>query len=232
MGPLHAASEGEDECLDGISLVVRQTVPVRRLPGFAKAKHRVPDVQDRRAQEFVARLGWNLVRRDLDAAFAGLRSVMGLKRRQLEVTESDEGFGTIQTPHFLYSNSVSQSEVDASLAIWQRELSRIVSAEVIRSENCNRLFAEVFDTIEFVPARPISLEKLVDHIEELGDDRVHADYDRGLTYCQLSIDQLAVTIHVQRESFCVAHPAPTGPGELLRCLQDLQHRLVDFRDLA
>ena len=232
MGDLILASENQDGSLEGISLAVRQTTPVRRLPGFSRLKHRIPEEQDRRAQEFVARLGSKLICDDLDAAFSGFRTIIGYRRRQLAVTESEEGFGTIQTPHFLYSNSVFQCDKDASQAIWLRELSHIVSPDVLQTEHCNQLFADVFDTIEFTPSTPISLGKLVDHIEDLENDQVVADYDRALTYCQLSIESLALSIQVRRDSFRVVHPQPVAPRELLHCIQDLRGSLVDYRNLS
>lgn len=221
-----------DDWLDGISLVVRRSMLVRQLPGFSKQKHRVPDTHDRRAQEFVASVGTPLIHDDLDATFTGLRTVMGFKRRELQVTESDEGFGAIQTPYFLYANSVSQSDNDPAQAVWQRELSQFTSADAVGDELCNRLFETVFDTIEFLPASPISLEKLVDHVEDLEDSRVQANYDRGLSFCRLAIDGFPFTILVQRDVFRLVHFEPAPPRQLLQCIQDFRQRIVDFRILT
>ena len=223
--------ELEDEWLDGISLVVQQSMPVVQLPGFSKGKHRVPVTWDRRALEFVARLGKNLVRDDLDATYASFRTAMGLKRRQLEVTDSGEGFGSIQTPFFLYSNSVSQCEHDPSQALWRRELSKIVSAEVTRSEGCNQLFQNVFDTVEVVPSSPISLEKLIDHVEDLADEQVAADYDRELTYCRLCIAKLPFRIDVMRDLIRIVQPEPASPQKLLHYVQDFRRSTVAIQHL-
>ena len=87
--------------LDDVSLVIRKRTPIGLLPGYSKSKHRIPETSDRRSQEFVARLGERLIREDLDQAFLQIRDGFGLKRRDLKVTESEEGFGTIETPFFM-----------------------------------------------------------------------------------------------------------------------------------
>lgn len=218
--------------LAGVSLVIRQQTPIQLLPGFSKTKHRLPDSNDRRAQEFVARLGERLIRDDLDAAYTQIREALGLKRRQLKVTESDEGFGTIETPFFLYSNGVFQSDGDAVTAVWQRDLSRIVKPAILLEDACNRLFASIFDTIEFVPSSSINLEKLVDHLEDLGDEQVRADYDRQLTYCNILMQDSPLYIQVNRHAFRVVHPAAVAPRELIACIQDIRRNLVDFTNLS
>lgn len=235
---LHAAieatvtSESDSTPLDGVSLVSRQPTAIRRLPGYSNAKHNVPEVFDRRSQEFVARLGSGLIRDDLDRVFLQLRDGLGLKRRELLVTESADGFGTIETPFFLYTNSVFQSEDDLAMAVWQRDISRVVRPEVLLEDGCNRLFPNVFDTIEFIPSAAIDLEKLVDHIEALTDDRVSVDYDRQLTHCKVLISNSPLHIYVTPDAFRVIHPAPTMPRELVTCIEEIRQELVDFSDLT
>lgn len=232
---LPAKRQGDSEPsanFDAVSLVVRQRTPVHRLPGFVKGTHRVPQDTDRRAQEFVARLGASLIRSDLDAAFDGFRQVLELKRRELQVTESEEGFGAIQTPHFLYSNAVFQSDQDANQAIWQREISQITAPEVLKSARGSQLFDGVFDTVEFVPPNRIGLADLIDYLEDREDPRITTEYDRGLSYCRIGFAATTLSIVVTASSFQVVYEQPCSPKELLNCLEYLREELVDFRQFA
>ena len=231
MNQLAVPSDDDHALLRGMTFVIRETTPVRRLSGF-QSKHRLPDSYDQRSQAFVSTVGTPLIQSDLDHVFAGLRKVYGLKRRQLEVTESQEGFGTIRTPHFLYSNCVFQSESEWTTAIWQRELSQIEDLSILLDGRCDELFAEVFDTIEFQPSAPIQLEKLVDHIEELEDPRVQVDFDRQLTYCNLRLEGSPLVIQAQRDAFRITHPTPSSPRELFDGILQIQQNLVDFRKLS
>ena len=218
--------------LSGVSFVVRQQTPIRALPGFTKTKHRIPDAYDRQSQGFVERLGSQLVRDDLDQTFTRLRDAFGFKRRDLQATESDEGFGTITTPHFLYSSCVFQSPEEIDEAVWQRDLSQITAPETLIEDACNRVFARTFNTVEFSPPAPIDLEKLIDHIEELPDDRVKADYDRNITFCNIIVKGSSAMICVTRDAFQIVHTEPSEPRLLVTSIRDVQRDLIDFAKLT
>ncbi len=218
--------------LHGVSFVVRQQSPIRALPGFTKSKHRVPDAYDRQSQGFVERLGSQLIRDDLDLTFTRLRDAFGFKRRDLKATDSDEGFGTITTPYFLYSSCVFQSPEDIDEAVWQRDLSQIVAPQFLIEDACNRVFARTFDIVEFSPPAAIDLEKLIDHIEELPDDRVKADYDRNISFCNIVVKGSSAIIRVTRDAFQIVHAEPSELRLLVTSIRDVQRDLIDFAKLT
>lgn len=216
----------------GVSLAARKCELVQNLQGFKKAKHRIPDEVNARTQTFVGGLGKTQVREDLDRVFASLRSAFRFKRTQLQTTETDDGAGSITTPFFRYTSCVYQNPNDASEVIWQRDISDVTEPEQILTEDFADVFGEFFDTVEFVPESQIDLERLVDVVEEIDDQRVTLEYDRNLTYCEIAIEGTAAKIHVTVESFRIVHPEPTDPRVLVSSFFEVQEALVDFSSLT
>ena len=228
MGELSVADNRGGEDLTGVSLLSRRELSVRQLPGFRKSKHQVPMATDHRSQEFVARLGGELVKADLDNVFDGLRAHLKLKRREVEVSESSEGFGTIRTPFFLYSNGVCQSEENPAQAVWYRQLIDLASANVLCSEECSQLFPDVFDTCEITTGFAIDMAALIDHVEDLTEPVVDVDYDRNLRNCRISFPGTSLIIDVERDRFCLRHAEPLSPGQLLTSFQEIRGSVLEF----
>lgn len=227
-----STNPNDQERFKGVSLAARKCELVQNLQGFKKAKHRIPEEITTRTQTFVGGLGADQIREDLDRVFASLRSAFRFKRTQLQTHETDDGAGSITTPFFRYTSCVYQNPANASEVIWQRDISDVTEPGKLLSSNFAEAFGEVFDTVEFVPNSAIDLERLVDVVEEIDDDRVTLEYDRNLTYCEIAIEGTTAKIHVTKEAFRIVHPEPTDPRVLVSSFFEVQDALVDFSSLT
>jgi len=216
--------------LKGVSLVIRKSELVQRLSNFQKSKHRVPDEINDRSQRFVGALSSDQIRNDLDAVFQMLRVAFRFKRTQMQTHETDDGAGSITTPYFRYTSCVYQNPANAAELVWQRDISDVNVPEEILSEQFAEVFGQVFDTVEFIPNSPIDLEKLVDTLEDIDDDRVRLEYDRQLTYCEVYLDGNPAKLQVTSEAFRIVHPDPTQPSDLVSSFFEFQDALVDFSE--
>ena len=216
--------------LKGVSLVMRKSELVQRLPNFDKSKHRVPDEINDRSQRFVGSLSRSQVREDLDEVFQTLRVAFRFKRTQMQTHETDDGAGSITTPYFRYTSCVYQNPANAAELVWQRDVSEVKVPDELLSDQFSEAFGLVFDTVEFMPSGNIDLEKLVDTIEEIDDDRVSLEYDRQLTYCEVYLEGSLAKLQVTSDAFRIVHPEPTPPRELVSSFFEFQEALVDFSD--
>lgn len=216
--------------MQNVSLVYRKHEQVRGLPGFKKKTHQVPDEVNARTEAFVSKLASEPVKEDLDQVFGKLRSAFRFKRNEIESTDWDDGSGSVTTPYFRYVSSVTQNPKAADEAIWKRDVSQINDLTQVLTENFAEAFGEVFDTVEFAPADPISLEEIIDRVESIDDERVWIEYDRHLSYCEIALDGCDETIHVTQESFRIVHPMAQAPRVLVDSLFRIQDRLLGFSD--
>ena len=227
-----AASEAEQAThrMRHVSLANRQSDQVKRLPGFKKKTHRIPDDVNSHTQSFVAKLGADQVREDLDRVFGELRSAFRFKRTEIQSTDWGDGAGVITTPYFRYSSSITQDPDAADESIWQRDVSEITDTNHLLSENFAEVFGSLFDTVEFNPPEPIDLEEIIDRVESIDDERIWIDYDRQITYCEVTLEGHDEKIHITRDSFRIVHPKAESPRELIDSLFRVQNRLLDFSE--
>lgn len=216
------------ERLQNVSLVHYQRDQVRRLPAFNKKTHKVPDEVNSRTEAFVAKIAAQPVREDLDRVFAALRSAFRFKRAEIESTDWDAGSGAITTPYFRYVSSVSQDEQVAEEVVWKRDISQITDLDQVLTENFAEAFGEVFDTVEFAPDTPIDLEEVVDRVESIEDERVWIDYDRHLTWCEVTLEDCDEKVRITQDSFRIIHGQSQSPRVLVDSLFRIQNRLLGY----
>lgn len=216
------------ESMSGVSLVFRHRQLVRSLRGFKKSNHRIPDEITDRTQTFVGKLGATQVREDLDRVFDSLRTSFRFKRTDLKTQETDDGAGSIITPHFRYTSCVYQHSSNPDEAIWQRDVSGIANPKHLVSDEFVAVFGNAFDTVELVPPSEINLEALIDHVEARDDPRVRLQYDRQLTNCEMVIDGMNADIHVTRDAFRIVHAEPSSPRVLADSFFSVRMALADF----
>lgn len=223
-----------------VSLVGRRHDRVRSLSGFKKKTHRVPDEVNDRAESFVAKLAAAEIERDLDAIYAALRAEFRFKRADLDASGAQDGAGAIISPYFNYSISVCLNPHQPSEVIWRRQVARIKEPQRLFAEEFANVFGEMFDTVEFTPARSVDLEALIDRIEELDDERIALDYGMDATWLKLRIKGTRGQIEITPENVSIVHPKPASAKLLLQSFFDLREALVGefglgvipFRDSA
>ena len=218
------------ERLQNVSLVHYQRDLVKRLPGFNKKSHKVPDEVNSRTEAFVAKIASQQVKDDLESVFAALRSAFRFKRTEIESTDWDAGSGAIATPFFRYVSSVAQDETVAEDVVWKRDVSQITDLDQVLTENFTEAFGDVFDTVEFAPESPISLEEVVDRVESIEDERVWIEYDRHLTWCEVTLEDCDEKVRITQDSFRITHGQSQSPRVLVDSLFRIQNRLLGFAD--
>ena len=214
--------------LENVSLVHRQHELIKSLPSFKKKTHTVPDQINSHTQSFVAKLAAATVTEDLDQVFSNLRAAFRFKRTEIESTDWEDGSGSITTPYFRYVSAVTQNPDAPDEVVWQRDVSLISDVEQILTDEFVTAFGQLFDTVEFTPNDPIDLEQIVDRIEAIEDDRVWIEYDRQLTFCEVTLEGCTERIRITRESFRIVHPQAESPRVLVDSLFRVQHRLLGY----
>ena len=221
-----ASSDFPAVVLDGVALVGMSTDSIARLPNFKRKTHHVPDQVNSHTQAFVAKLAADQVRADLDSVFASLRSTFRFTRKQLQSTDWGDGTGCICTPYFRYSSSVFQDADAPDQATWRREVTQIEDLRHVLDDRFNSVFCEQFDTVEVVPTTAIDLEEVIDRLESVQDERIWVEYDRHITFCEVTLEDHPERIRITPEAFQIIHPDRPSSKTLFDSLFRMQTKLL------
>jgi hypothetical protein len=197
-----------------LSFVAKNATGLRRLSGWKKGS-RIPDRYSDAAGQFAADLARDELGKDLDHVYGRLKDAFGFRRRDLDTSEPMDGTGTIITPHFNYSITVSLNPDDLEEVIWRRTVDTIKNAAAIRSPAFGSVFDGVFDTIEFTLPIAVNIEQFIDGIEGAKVPSLRIDYDRACTYCAIQLKSGAGTVTVKPRSLSIVHTRPRKTAQLI-----------------
>lgn len=163
-------TSGNDSLLtpDRLQRVVFQSevfTKVKELRDFRKT-YQVPDSASPSARKFIARISQSDIRQDLDDLVNVLREPLHLRRKDVEISVSDDGTGQLRTPHFTYLVSAQLHADDPSRVRWVRELSHFREANFLISPVFHKFFAHRFDQLVLEFRQPVDVEALIDQLEE------------------------------------------------------------------
>lgn len=211
-----------------LSLIKKQFIPVKGLTGFNKKSHRIPEKADDWAEKQVAQITEEEVKADLNLIFQRLRKEFGLRRAEMKVSQ-EQGTGAIDTPYFQYSVVVCVNPEKPSEVIWQRQVTDIRERVQVLSQQFERVFVNVFDTVEFFPQTVVNIDEVIDRIEDLEDERIKLDYDIDATDCSLEMDGLLGIVEIKPSSISLKQNSEVSPKDLLQSFLDMQEMMLSLK---
>jgi uncharacterized caspase-like protein len=225
-----AAGKPQAENVLHVSLLREQIESIRSLAGFKKTD-KVPTLANSYAKSLVADLGAGQIEADVNEVREALRKHFAFKRKDLDSAAPGDGTGSILTPYFVYSVTVTLNPANPAEIIWRRQITDIKEPEQVLSPAFENVFPKTFSTVEFTPPQPIDLPAFIDQLEEADDDRVKLNYDPATTWCRLSMPGLLGQVEVTPERFALLQLNPTSPKALLEVFFKIQAMLVQEMDV-
>jgi hypothetical protein len=105
-----------------------------------------------------------------------------------------------------------------------RQLVNIAPA-IVEDDAFNEVFDDCFNELTFDFTKGISVEGLIDRIEDLDLDKIEISYPADNSYCEIKIENSPFKIHVTPGSFTVYGPRTTSPKLLVESFFDAQKQL-------
>jgi hypothetical protein len=208
-----------------VTLLREQVESIRTLAGFKKTD-KVPNAVNSYAKGLVADLGSEPIAADVNEVREALRKHFAFKRKDLDSAAPGDGTGSILTPYFVYSVTVTLNPANPAEIIWRRTISDIREPEQVLSPAFESVFPKTFSTVEFQPPQPIDLPAFIDELEDSADERVKLNYDPATTWCRLSMPGLLGQVEITRDRFALLQLNPTSPKTLLEAFFKIQAMLV------
>ena len=221
MSPMHGTVTEPAALFQRVSFVAEIPKQLKSLSGWNKS-HRIPDQANNKAQDFVASISTGELKQDLDSVYASLKQAFGFKRRDLDVAEPADGTGTIITPHFTYSISVSLNPADTSEVLWTKTVDNIKAPAEVVSEAFAQVFDNVFHTLQFSLPSSVDIEDFIDALEAADIGNLELTHDRDATYCEFRFDDTPGAVRVTADTLSIVQKHPAKIGTLLHSLKAMQ----------
>ncbi|MBA4017182.1 MAG: hypothetical protein C0483_08420 [Pirellula sp.] len=206
--PILAARKKADapgnELVNKVSFTANESSRVKSLSGW-NSSYRLPDRANDTAQSFIAGLSVTEIKDDLDSVYQSLKNSFHFTRREISASEPLDGSGTIVTPYFNYSVSVTLNPNSLSEVIWTRTVDAIKQPDQILSDAFGEVFDNVFDTLEFSLPAEVEVADLIDAVEAAKNPHLKVTYDRDCTYCDLEIAGSAEAVRMTADTLSIVH---------------------------
>jgi hypothetical protein len=203
-------------------------VKLKNLAGWKK-NDRLPDRVSDFSQTLIAKAAAEELTKDLDQVHAKLKEVFGFSRRELSSAQPNDGTGTITTPHFSYSVTVSHNPDQLDEALWTRTVESIKSPAEIASTAFAKVFDGVFSTLAFELPAQVSIEDFIDEVEtaKIPDLKIH--YDRDATFCELQLPGSTGMITLRPTVLSIVHKQRTETQALLKSFEMVRQLVEDYK---
>ncbi|HEX3598790.1 MAG TPA: hypothetical protein VHU84_01535 [Lacipirellulaceae bacterium] len=221
MPPIESTAIDGSALFRRVAFVTEVATRVKSLSGWKKT-HRAPDQADGRAQEYIAGISAGELKQDLDSVYSALKQAFDFKRRDLSVADPADGTGTIITPFFSYSISISLNTADPAEAIWTKTVDNIQEAGQVISAPFAQVFDGIFRTLRFSLPSPVDLNDCIDAIEDAEISNLDVSYDRDATFCELRFAGATGAIRITADSLAIVEKHPAKIGTLIQSLTAMQ----------
>ena len=182
----------------------------------------IPDAASARNVKFVARIATPDLKADLDAVYASCREHLGLKRKDLELTVGDDGFGSLRTPDFEYTVAVGLDAEEPDQVTWRREVGQFADPAFVTGDGFDAVFGKLFDELAFEFAAPVDVERLIDRLEDRPPKGLKVQAASDGSTCEVTLAGFIGRVTVSRQSLGVRGRPGDSAGLLEQFLRFLR----------
>jgi uncharacterized caspase-like protein len=212
--------EKRESANKGVSLVAEMSFSVEEAEGLKslsgwRKSYRTPDRFNGTTEDFAVRCATGDLRAHMDSVHDRLKSVFGFTRRDLVASDAEGGAGSIITPYFTYSVTVTLNPDELDEVIWKRTVDSIKEPSQITSAAFAKVFDGVFDTIEFSLPNEVDIEDFIDAAEAAKIPELQIQHDRDASYCTLELEDAVGTVTLRSDTLSVVHDRPIETQQLI-----------------
>jgi hypothetical protein len=213
--------------LQNVSLLRSATEQIKTLTGFKKGFHHVPNSISAHFNRFVQDISNEMIETDISEVAKKLQQ-LGYKRTRVS-SKTDRGYGSILTPDFNYSITITQSEDDPAYYTLVKQISDIKNPAILTDNVFNAIFYSTFNTVSFEFDKPIDLNKVIDAIEDLDSEEISVEYDSSqLTWCTITFDGLDHEVKLFEDVFEIYTGYSSSPRELVKALRETRTAMLNY----
>lgn len=178
-----------------LAIVGRTRGEVRRLAGFDKKRHTVPDRVCGATQAFLEKICEGELAEEAEALFQSAREQFGYKRREISL-DLGSGCARLETGDFVLELRYELDEDDPSEYVLETSVREVASRDLLESAAFNGAIGSRFDRLRCALAGGFSVESVIDAVEEDGSGSLAVDYPSDCSSCLVRIEGVAGEVFV------------------------------------
>lgn len=199
-----------------ISFVGRSGGAVKNLGGFRKQHHTLPDAVNAATSAFLAKLCAGELAEEGEAMFQRVRAAFGYKRAELTLDVASP-HAVLTAKDFVFEIGYALAEREPSEFEVTRTLHGVASPAMLERPELDELFAAAFGGIVFGLGKGVSVEAVIDAVEELpGGAALTVTYPSNCAHCVLRVEGVAAEVICDGTTLEMRFPKNGSPSELAR----------------
>lgn len=202
---------------------------IRRLNGFNKKLHNVPNSHSKATQNWIPQIAEGDLTSEMEQYFQTIQKTKLYDNKSLQYDAPAEGSSAIRTPDFEFSITYSQSNDDPGKYEVVRELLRLNTPALLAEDWFNDLFDKVFDEAVFEFNHKINMNTFIEKAEKI--PKLTLDYNGKRDKCTIRINNSKDTIIVTHKSLIYKFYSASTPREMALKLQESRTLLLNIPEI-
>ncbi len=209
------SSEPSSSYVAGISLLGHGAGVVKRLAGFRKQHHTVPDAVNAVTTAFLGKLCTAELTEEGEGYFQRTKAELGYKRAELAL-EIMSPTAVLTTKDFTLEIAYSLESADPAAYRVTRTLHSVRDGKLLQREEFDRLFAGAFSAIVFALAKGVKVEAVIDAVEARpAGDALTVNYPSDCRHCVLTVEGVAAEVVCDGATLEMRFPRAGSPREMI-----------------
>lgn len=213
-----AAASSADE-LEGVvsrvQLVGGANGLVKKLGGFDRSRHSVPDAVNPATTNFLARLCQAELAAEAEGWFQRARAAMQYKRKDLALDVTSPT-AVLTARDFVFELSYELLAEHPEEFRVSRMLHQLADLQLVRTASFDDLFAGQFTDICFMLRRGVQVEAVIDAVEAAdGQGGLSVEYPSDCRFCTIRVEDVEAEVCCDGASIAMQFPRGGSPSELL-----------------
>ena len=205
------------ELIARVSFFGREEGQVKRFPDFDKSRHTAPKFASDRAQQLYE---WG------EERFSAFRESMGYRRKEIALVV-EGGTGRIESKDFTIEKRYSLVEDSPDRYLAETELLEASSSSLLEDASFNGSVGPLFECMRCLFSKSVSVEGIVDGLQEASDDSLSLDYPSTCDYCDVRIENVNAVFRFEAISLEIRFPGFGTPRQLIDSYRALVENLGD-----
>jgi len=226
------SNEVPNSVIADLRFIGRTGGTVKRLGGFKKEHHTLPDVANEVTNAFLGRVCSGELESEAEGIFQRIRAGIGYKRKDISLTVTSP-LAVLVAKDFTFELLYALDESAPAEFAVTKTLLDLKDGDLARAESFNAVFARMFTELSFTLRQGVRAESVVDAIEGLDEDsELTVDYPSDCSECTISVAGVEAQVRCTGASIDMVFPRAGAPTELLNQFAAVRSAFRLSKDLA
>lgn len=208
--------------LERVRMIGRTAGSVKKLTGFKKGHHTVPDAVTSATTAFLAKLCAAELAGEAETFFQQTRAAMGYKRQELSLAVETPS-ALLRARDFTMEWTYALNPDSPDEYILSRTLHGLCDDTPEKFAAAETLFDRMFEEIEFALTRPVQIEAVIDAVETVEDSTITVDYPSDYRHCTLRVANIPAEVSFHGATLAMRFARPGSPRELIEAFIAFRH---------